>query len=184
MDWLTAEEALAILQTKPQTLYANVSRGRVRSKPFPDDPRRSLYKSEDVYRLAERRPGRKERERLLRTRSVGDCPSCARQYPPLRMAVFYRGYDASDLSPTATLEDVVALLWQAEPNERDLEIMDNREAVDGHPLERLFKVFGIRAANDLPSMGRSPSILKREAWDILQLFTTRCWAHKPYGALA
>ncbi|MBB5701877.1 citrate synthase [Ochrobactrum daejeonense] len=84
--------------------------------------------------------------------------------------LLYRGYDASDLSPTATLEDVVALLWQAEPNERDLEIMDNREAVDGHPLERLFKVFGIRAANDLPSMGRSPSILKREAWDILQLF--------------
>lgn len=27
MDWLTAEEALAVLQTKPQTLYANVSRG-------------------------------------------------------------------------------------------------------------------------------------------------------------
>ncbi len=59
MDWLTTEEALAVLQTKPQTLYANVSRGRIRSKPLPDDPRRSLYRSEDVHRLAGKRPGRK-----------------------------------------------------------------------------------------------------------------------------
>ncbi|MGO6901499.1 citrate synthase, partial [Rhizobium ruizarguesonis] len=42
MSWLTAEEALRALKTKPQTLYANVSRGRIRAKPDPADPRRSL----------------------------------------------------------------------------------------------------------------------------------------------
>ncbi len=83
MNWLTAEEALSILQTKPQTLYANVSRGRIRSKPLPDDPRRSLYRSDDVHRLAERRPGRKETALLLPILFVGGFPSCVRAFRPL-----------------------------------------------------------------------------------------------------
>ncbi|EJZ21632.1 citrate synthase, partial [Rhizobium sp. Pop5] len=62
MSWLTAEEALAELGTKPQTLYANVSRGRIRAKPDPVDPRRSLYQAADVQRLAERHAGRRKAE--------------------------------------------------------------------------------------------------------------------------
>ncbi|WDR01885.1 hypothetical protein PSQ19_14360 [Devosia algicola] len=57
MTWITADAALARLRTKPQTLYANVSRGRIQSRPDPVDSRRSLYRSEDVDRLAQRRPG-------------------------------------------------------------------------------------------------------------------------------
>ena len=52
MSWLTAEEALARMGTKPQTLYANVSRGRITARPDPDDPRKSLYRQDDVERLA------------------------------------------------------------------------------------------------------------------------------------
>ena len=57
MPWLTAEEALQALKTKQQTLYANVSRGRIHAKPDPSDPRRSLYQASDVQRLAERHDG-------------------------------------------------------------------------------------------------------------------------------
>ena len=57
--WLTADEALARLGSKPQSLYANVSRGRIRAKPDPADKRRSLYQSEDVDRLAARARGRR-----------------------------------------------------------------------------------------------------------------------------
>src|ERR1700723_3130394 len=59
MKWLTAEQALKFLGVRPQTLYANVSRGRIRAKPDPADPRRSLYNSEDVKRLASRHRGRR-----------------------------------------------------------------------------------------------------------------------------
>ena len=41
--WLPAAEALALMQVRPQTLYAGVSRGRIRAKPDAADPRRSLY---------------------------------------------------------------------------------------------------------------------------------------------
>lgn len=40
MAWLTASQALAALGVQPQTLYANVSRGRIQAKPDPQDPRR------------------------------------------------------------------------------------------------------------------------------------------------
>src|SRR6218665_3805994 len=60
--WISAEEALALLGTKPQTLYANVSRGRIRAKPDPADPRRSLYQADDVRRLAQRHAGRRRAE--------------------------------------------------------------------------------------------------------------------------
>ena len=174
MDWLTAEEALAVLQTKPQTLYANVSRGRIRSKPLPDDPRRSLYRSEDVHRLAGKRPGRKRD-------SVVAADTIRWGLPIMRSGIstildgrlLYRGCDAAELSETATLEEVAALLWQMDfdgiirsDNESTLNIRQTETA----PLERLFTVLGIRAANDLPSSGRSTSILQQEAFGLLQLF--------------
>lgn len=59
MSWISAEAALALLGTKPQTLYANVSRGRIAARPDPEDPRRSLYRQDDVERLAARQKGRR-----------------------------------------------------------------------------------------------------------------------------
>ena len=63
MDWLTASEALALLGTQKQTLYANVSRGRIKAKPDPSDSRKSLYRSDDVQRMAGQRAGRRTRVR-------------------------------------------------------------------------------------------------------------------------
>lgn len=174
MNWLTAEEALSILQTKPQTLYANVSRGRIRSKPLPDDPRRSLYRSDDVHRLAERRPGRKRD-------SVVAADTIRWGLPIMRSGIstivdgrlLYRGRDAVELSETATLEEVAALLWQMnfDTSASNLdETKLSRHQPQSSPLERLFTVFAIRAANDLPSSGRSTAILQQEAFALLQLF--------------
>ncbi|ERL99579.1 citrate synthase [Brucella intermedia 229E] len=175
MIWLTAEEALSILQTKPQTLYANVSRGRIRSKPLPDDPRRSLYRSEDVHRLAERRPGRK-RDSVVAADTIrwGGLPIMRSGISTIVDGrLLYRGRDAVELSETATLEEVAALLWQMnfDTSASNLdETKLSRHQPQSSPLERLFTVFAIRAANDLPSSGRSAAILQQEAFALLQLF--------------
>ena len=59
-DWLSTEEALTRLRVRPQTLYAYVSRGRLRAEPDPIEPRRSRYRASDVAALAERKArGRK-----------------------------------------------------------------------------------------------------------------------------
>ncbi|PXA92310.1 citrate synthase, partial [Caulobacter sp. D5] len=47
-DWLDADQAMARLGVRAQTLYAYVSRGRIEAHAHPEDPRRSLYRASDV----------------------------------------------------------------------------------------------------------------------------------------
>ncbi|TCR82230.1 hypothetical protein EV561_111134 [Rhizobium sp. BK376] len=80
MTWLTAEQALILLGTKSQTLYANVSRGRIRAKPDPSDTRRSLYFGEDVNKLAARHPGRRKSEAVAEEAFAGAIRCCLLPY--------------------------------------------------------------------------------------------------------
>jgi len=109
---MTSQEALAALGTKPQSLYASVSRGRVRTRPDPEDPRRRLYSREDIDRLAGRHRGQR-RSDLVAAEAIrwGDpvLPSALTTVQDGRL--FYRGYDAAALADRCTLEEVAALLW-------------------------------------------------------------------------
>lgn len=114
MDWLTASEALALLGTQPQTLYANVSRGRIKARPDPADNRRSLYRGDDVRRLAQRARGRRKQEAVAaQAMHWGDPVLSTAISSVAEGRLLYRGQDACLLAETATLEDVAALLWQA-----------------------------------------------------------------------
>ena len=57
--FLTAEEAIGLLNIRRQTLYAYVSRGLIRSNEQAGDPHRRLYRADDVNALL----GRKRRGR-------------------------------------------------------------------------------------------------------------------------
>src|SRR5579863_8404240 len=110
-DWLTAEEAMTRLRVRPQTLYAYVSRGRVRAEPDPDEPRRSRYRLSDVAALAERKSrGRKAADVAVAAIAWGE-PVLASSITTVRDGrLYYRGQDAVRLSETATLEAVARLL--------------------------------------------------------------------------
>ncbi|MFP3546016.1 citrate synthase [Rhizobium sp. SIMBA_035] len=160
MSWLTAEEALAQLGTKPQTLYANVSRGRIRAKADPADPRRSLYHTVDVTRLAERHAGRRKSETVAAEAiQWGDpvLPSAVSTIADGKL--YYRGRDAVSLSASATLEAAAAVLWDAPAVELA------GEAIEGGPpvIRNAFLALAGRVTRDLPSLGRSRSVLRSEA---------------------
>lgn len=167
MSWLTAEQALQELGTKPQTLYANVSRGRIRAKPDPSDPRRSLYEAADVRRLAERHAGRRKAEAVAaETIQWGDpvLPSAISTIIDGRL--FYRGRDAAVLSRSATLEETAAILWNA-PAAVDSALRPN-EPTSGRPsIERAFVALAKRTGGDLPSLGRSLAALQADAASVL-----------------
>src|SRR5579872_1651176 len=113
--WLSAEEAVRRLAVKPQTLYASVSRGRVRAKPDPADPRRSLYDATDIERLMERRGGPRAAGAVAaETIRWGEpvLPSAISTVIDGRL--YYRGEDAALLAETATLEAVAQLLWASD----------------------------------------------------------------------
>ncbi|MFB9950811.1 citrate/2-methylcitrate synthase [Rhizobium puerariae] len=163
--WITAEEALARLGTKPQTLYANVSRGRIRAKPDPADPRRSLYQADDVRRLAERHAGRRQ-SAAVAAEAIrwGDpvLPTAISTIADGRL--FYRGHDAVTLSDHMTLEEVAALLWESG-------VVHIGSAGCGKRGEariaNAFTLLATRVATDLPALGRKPSVLQPEAAAVL-----------------
>lgn len=162
VDWLTADQALQVLGTQRQTLYANVSRGRIKAKPDPDDSRRSLYRGEDVRRVVQRGVGRRKQEAVA---------TGAMQWgePVLRTGIstiaagrlLYRGQDACTLAATATLEDIASLLWQMPVNIR---AVDPDSSAQGLPAA--FLALAARAAAP-PAGSRLATMLAREAGLVL-----------------
>jgi citrate synthase len=166
MTWLTAPQALAALGVRPQTLYANVSRGRIRAKPNPKDSRRSLYNNEDVKRLAVRRSGRRSADAIAADAIRWGDPVLESSISTVAQGrLWYRGQDACALSDVATLEQVAELLWQVE----NVQFGERRRAAKpaSSPLAAALVSLARRAATAPPSYGRSRSVLAIEAADLI-----------------
>jgi citrate synthase len=111
---ISAHEAARRLGVKRDTLYAYVSRGRLRSVAVAGS-RERRYRAEDVAALRAARGAGK----------AAPQPDTPALLPVLDSAIcliedgrlYYRGHDAVRLSDTATLEDIADLLWN-EPDDR------------------------------------------------------------------
>ena len=146
---LTAREAADRLGIKLDTLYAYVSRGRLRSVAVPGT-RQRRYRAAEVDRL----------------RSAADPPPRGAEAEALTPVIassicliedgrlYYRSEDAIRLSDTAILEDVARLLWRAE--------LDNGEVAATSPaadvtapaglIERCQSRLAALADMDLPAL--------------------------------
>ena len=162
--WLSAAEALRRLNVKPQTLYANVSRGRIRAKADPADPRRSLYSRDDVDRLSRRTAGRPRAETVAAEAISWGDPVLSSSISTVSAGrLWYRGHDAVSLAQHATLEEVVELLWGGFPPAESKRSGDPRET----GLSATLLALAGAAGSDLPSLGRSPSLLRTDAANVL-----------------
>jgi citrate synthase len=152
---------------RPQTLYAYVSRGRVRAEPDLADPRRRRYRASDVAALAARK---------ARGRRAADVAEGAIAWgePVMASAIttvndgrlFYRGVDAVLLSESATLEEAARLLRGGE----GLPPGEALPAPAGPTAKaRAFSAFAARAAVDPPAQGRTSAELAAEAAQLLDL---------------
>jgi len=173
MAWITADDALKILNVRAQTLYANVSRGKIRARRDAKDPRRSLYHRDDVLRLAKRPHGRRKVEAVsAEAIEWGDpiLPSAISTVSDGQL--WYRGRHAVQLSEHATLEEVAGLLWQGEPIRIDASPSrarpTARRSIDEAtgPLKAGLMALAERCADDLPSLGRAAAILRHEAGEV------------------
>jgi citrate synthase len=158
-EWIDANEALRRLGVKPQTLYAYVSRGRIRATADAGDPRRGRYAAADVDRLTTRKArGRKAAEVAADAIAWGE--------PVLKSAIttvadgrlYYRGQDAILLAETATFEGVARLLrgTDASPRESRLRPSPPRGAA---MRDRLFVSLAMSAARGAPAWRQPPDVL-------------------------
>ena len=164
-DWLTANEAMARLRLKPQTLYAYVSRGLIEARSDDEDSRRSLYRAADIAGLA-RRKSRGRRSAAIAEEAIawGEPVLASAITTIARGKLWYRGEDATLLAQSARFEDVARLLWAC--GEARFPAQTNLP-LQGPPRRRLFDALAARAAADPPTAGRAPSALYFEAAAVL-----------------
>lgn len=178
MVWMTAAEALDVLHVRPQTLYANVSRGRIRAKADGDDPRRSLYHRDDVLRMARRANGRRKVEIVSsEAMQYGDPVLPSAISTALDGRLLYRGHDAATLAETASLEDIAALLWECPADEaatiwatsasQATADSASGQTVTDSALAAGLLILARRSAVDAPSLGRPVAELRAEAAGVL-----------------
>lgn len=169
--WIPATEALAQLQVRAQTLYANVSRGKIRAQPDPSDPRKSRYHAGDVQRLARGKAGRRQVAQVASGAIAWGEPVLPTALSTvLDGRLLYRGQDAVALAEHASLEDVAALLWGGEPPRLNPSTSGEARtpARSQDPLSRAMMALAERANTDLPSLHRSLPALRQEAAQVLQ----------------
>lgn len=183
MVWMTATEALTILNVRPQTLYANVSRGKIRAKPDDADPRRSLYHRDDVLRMARRANGRRKVDAVsAQAMQWGDPVLPSSISTAADGKLLYRGQDAAILANSATLEDIAALLWQCAPSTiqaalpaKTATAATRQAAGNGSsepaPLALGLLTLATLAANASPSLARPLNELHADAATILATLT-------------
>jgi len=168
-NWITAEEAQARLGVKLQTLYAYASRGLISNRADAEDPRRSLYASDDIMRLALRkgrgRQGGRAGESPLGWIEPGVASGVAMV---TEGRLFYRGRDAVELCEQATLEEAARLLWRSEDEDPFLGLAPHPSMAAGpDPRARAFSLLAYRAAHDPAASGRAERALQREAAALL-----------------
>ncbi|MCG7507188.1 citrate synthase [Mesorhizobium retamae] len=159
-SWLTRDEALDRLGVRAQTLYAYVSRNQIGMQPDPADPRRSLYRSEDIDALTTRRArGRRVAAIAESAVSWGEPVFATEISTVIHGRLIYRGEDAVAFSRDASLEEAAQLLWASSAAPRF--------ATSGVPAEtgvaQAFSILAGLAARGQPSPGRNGAVLQADA---------------------
>jgi citrate synthase len=183
LDWLTAAEAQSRLGVRAQTLYAYVSRGRIEARADADDPRKSLYRAEDVQRLsASKARGRKPALVAEHAIAWGE-PVLASAITTVRHGrLYYRGRDAEVLARTEPLESVARLLRGGDG------VALKRRRASPPPLgatgrARVFAALAARAGADAPARGSAPLALAAESVSLLNLFADAVVGQTGEGAI-
>jgi citrate synthase len=170
-DWLSADEACERLRVRRQTLYAYVSRGRIRAEPAPDDAHRSRYRAADVLALAMRKVrGRKASDVAAEAIAWGE-PVLSSSITTVAFGrLYYRGRDAVRLAETETLESTARLLRGG--HGAALRRSQRDPPPEGPAMRaRAFAALARRAGADPPARGRAPLALAVEAATLLDVLT-------------
>jgi citrate synthase len=110
--WLDADEAVAALGVSRATLYAYVSRGRIRSEAAPGGERRRRYSRDDIERLAARSRERRNPEKAAEQALHWGLPILESAITLIAdERIYYRGHDATVCARERSVADVAALLW-------------------------------------------------------------------------
>ena len=190
--YLTAAQAAAALGVTRATLYAYTSRGQLRSESTPGRSKERRYHREDVDRLRERKETRRDPAKAAARGLHWGGPVLESGITLIHDGrFFYRGHDVLALAQSATLEDVAALLWEADAHEQE-RLFEQRCPLSRRQLISLRSLttdslagvqaaLPIAAALDIASFDLSPRAVRLTGARILRLVTTLLAGHDSPG---
>jgi citrate synthase len=187
---LTAETAADRLGISRATLYAYVSRGFVHAHPAPDDPRRRLYRADDIDRLAGNKSrGRKAADIAAATLDFG--------LPALTSGItlidgerlYFRGRDAAQLAAHASLEETAQLLWDCSEDPFHVMPQVSRSATsliaalaEAFPIDRCMAALPIAGVGTAMTWQRDRPRLRDDGALLLRLMAAAATATTPSRA--
>lgn len=152
---VTAPQACDRLAIAPDTLYAYVSRGLVRTIAHPEDARRSLYDRRDIEALLLRKGrGRSRRAVAESTINWGEPVLTSRITRIADGRFYYKGRDAVDLSRTQTLEDILFLLAGVRCRPAEIETRRGPEKLADRPFDRIVQMMSSQVVSGKTGDGR------------------------------
>src|SRR5215469_6467376 len=169
---LTARQTAERLGVKLDTLYAYVSRGRLRSVTVPGT-RERRYRSEEVEALVDSRSGARPPPH----------PDAEAPMSPIGSSIcliesgrfYYRGQDAVRLADRATLEEIARLLWLDETGSEVADPGGSGRSGDAASISGLIGRCQIRLAAlgdaDLSTLDLTRARVSRTGWRILRELT-------------
>lgn len=175
--WLSADDAIALLGVSRATLYAYVSRGRIRSEPAPGSTRRRRYSKDDIELLLAR-----NRERRNPEAAAGQALNFG--LPILESSItliaddkiYYRGRDAIELARTASIADVAALIWLGTADgariaQAEQAALPACSSTDATFVATAQSAIALAAAADPLAFDLRTETVARTGWHILRLLT-------------
>ncbi|WP_175853593.1 citrate synthase [Burkholderia anthina] len=180
-NWISLTEAARRLGVRAQTVYAYASRGSIAVMQDPDDPRKSLYRAEDVVALCRKKQVGRKRAALAASTIFGAEPCIYSGITTFSKGrAWYRGRDSIQLSDTATLEETAELLWHA-----TTPVSFDAPDVALPPGERdrqcAFTTLATLAAHGHSTLGRLDSALHVEAGQLVAIVSRAFGAHDDAG---
>jgi len=170
-DFLTADEAASLLGVSLATLYAYVSRKGLRTRPIPGTRSREYWRA-DIERI---------RSRAKPISPVLGELQCESEITLMsESGPYYRGASAIDLAETASLEQVAALLWEADDqdlaksspprSDRNFAMRDGA-LTGGSGIDRAIAHFSFLEQANPKSFDLSPTGMGRTGMDVIRWLT-------------
>ncbi|MEO8465530.1 MAG: citrate synthase family protein [Gammaproteobacteria bacterium] len=177
--WVSATEAVEMLGVSRATLYAYVSRGRIRSEATVGKARNRRYARDDIERLRARTDERRNPEKAAEHALHWGLPILESAITLIAEGhIYYRGRDAAELAGTASLADVAALLWTGSADggaqlatTAKLAGTKGRDA-DAPFVARAQATLALAAAKDPLGYDLRPRAVAQTGWRILQALAT------------
>lgn len=177
-EWMSSSDAARALGVSRATLYAYVSRGFVRSEARPSRNRERRYAREDVERLRRRNEERRDPEKAAGRALQWGLPILESSITLIANGrLYYRGYDATELARTRSIEEVASLIWSGafgdDVTDTPIHVISGAHSAGDLPFtSRAQSVLAVVSARDPLAWDLRPHAVAQSGWRILNLLTS------------